>query len=356
MKLGGISQGTLYSSGCASVFAGSNPRNIRRIGRLPDVGVRGQSTSRVLQTYCASKAVLERLFGTYPTTNVWPVDTDELYATRGNRLLRSDDRGETWVDVRRLPRSSGPMGILPTGLCVTDEHLYVGEYPLDDVQPRILQSPDGGETWTTAATPDARHVHAVTIDPFTGDRWVTTGDGDDESMLGRLTGNGIETVGTGSQLWRAVDLAFTPDAVLWGMDCPYATENRLLRLERDQVGANEPSVETLHTVTSPVYFAETVELDGEYHVFFSTTIEPATAPQHTACVLHGSTADDFDTWRTLATYDRASPLLASVFDTNAYVFLAACSDRGLFVNPYNTDTDSGMIRNIPVRHLRTHGG
>ncbi|WP_178917802.1 hypothetical protein [Natronomonas gomsonensis] len=235
--------------------------------------------------------------------------------------------------------------------------MYLGEYPLnDDMRPRVLQSVDGGETWKTAATPAARHVHAVTIDPFTGDRWVTTGDGDNESMIGRLTEDGLETVGIGSQMWRAVDVAFTPDAVLWGMDCPYSRKNRLLRLERDQVGANKPSVETLHTVTSPVYFAETVELDGQYHVFFSTAIEPATAPRHSACVLHGSTADDFDTWQTLATYDRASSPLASVFDTNAYVFLAADADRGLFVNPYNTDTDSGTIRNVPVRHLRTHVG
>jgi len=245
------------------------------------------------------------------------------------------------------------MGVLPTGLCVTDDAVYLGEYPLDNTaQPRVLRSRDDGATWDTVATPPARHVHAVTVDPFTGDRWVTTGDGDNESMLGLLTADGLEIVGTGSQLWRAVDLVFTPESILWGMDCPYAETNRIVRLDRADIGVTDPPVETVHTVQSPVYFADVIELDNDYHVFFSTAIEPATEPGHTARVLHGTSADGFENWRTLATYDKGSRPLDAIVDTNAYVFLAADSNRGLFINPYNTERHGGTIRHIPVNRIK----
>jgi hypothetical protein len=132
------------------------------------------------------------------------------------------------------------------------------------------------------------------------------------------------------------------------MDCPYKSENRLVRLPRNQIGTNEPLVETLHTVSSPVYFTETLKIDGEYHVVFSTAIEPATAPEHTARVVHGSTVDDFKSWRTLVEYGKSSQPLNNVVDTNAYVFLATHKNNGLYLNPYNTDADDGNIRNIPI--------
>ncbi|OYR60105.1 hypothetical protein DJ83_10400 [Halorubrum ezzemoulense] len=172
-------------------------------------------------------------------------------------------------------------------------------------------------------------------------------------MIGRLTADGIEVVGTGSQLWRAVDLVFTPESVIWGMDCPYAEENRIVRLNRNDIGVDEPSVETLHTVHSPVYFADAIELDGEYHVFFSTAIEPAVGPKHTARVLYGSSIDGFDTWQTLASYERQPRLLDAVIDTNAYVFLATHPERGLFFNPYNTQRHGGEIHNIPINRFQS---
>lgn len=353
VKLEGDDGERVYASGHRTVYTTDGVHQFQKICCLPGFDFQIGSLRRSLQTDYRIKSVLLALFGAYPTTNVWPVEAGQLYVTRGNRLFRSRDRGETWRLVRRLPPSSGPMGVLPTGFCAVDGKLYIGEYPLDrSAQPRVLRSSDDGDTWTTVAAPDSRHVHAVTVDPFTGDRWVTTGDADDESMIGRLSGDGIEVVGTGSQLWRAVDLAFTPDAVLWGMDCPYREENRIVRLDRDQIGTSDPTVETLHSVSSPIYFAETLAIDGEQHVFFSTAIEPATAPDHVASVVHGSTADGFDKWQTLVRYSHSNPLLAGIVDTNAYVFLTAHSEQGLFVNPYNTKVDNGKIKKIPSSYLQ----
>lgn len=354
MKLEGQSVNEIYTSECRDVLKENGTESFRYCGTLPNRGFRKQSLQRLLQTNCLSRYLIARLVGPFPIVNVWPIDANLLYGSCGRSLFRSFDTGETWTRIHQFPPSSGPMGILPTGLCSTDDTLTVGEYPLDDSrEPRVLQSNNRGNTWHTIETISARHIHGVTLDPYTGEYWITTGDTDQDSMIARLRKDGLEVIGTGSQLWRAVELVFTPEAVLWGMDCPYLEENRIVKLSRDQIEKSEPAVETLDTISSPVYFAETINFDGEQHVFFSTAIEPATSPEHVARVIHGSSADGFETWRTIATYNRSSPSLAGLLDTNAYIFLTAHPERGLFFNPYNTDTDSGVIRKLSLNRLRS---
>ncbi len=353
MKLEGIWEDMLYTSDSQNVYDERGGLEFTQVSHLPSLGIRTGSLSRLLQTNSVTKEVLSQLVGPYLTTNVWRVTTDELYATQGNRLFRSLDNGNSWVAVRQLPASSGPMGILPSGFCAHEGIIYLGEYPLDrSQQPRLLASRNDGVSWTTIASFDARHIHSVQVDPYTGDRWITTGDTDDESMILRLSEGELEVIGTGSQLWRAVDLAFTPSAILWGMDCPYTEENRIVKLDRNDLNAEDPPVETLHTVSSPVYYAETLEISGEYHVFFSTAIEPATEPQHEACVLHATSADSFETWETVVSYKKGRHPLSTIVDTNSYIFMATHPERGLFVNPYNTQKDHGTIRNVPVTQFQ----
>lgn len=353
MKLEGVLEDTVYASHRRAIYTDAGNLEFNQVGRLPGIGLRTTSPQRLIQTNSVSKALLTQLIGPYLTTNLWPVSTDQFYATCGNHLFRSSDAGKTWTAIRQLPSSSGPMGILPSGLCVHEGTIYVGEYPLDRTQhPRLLVSPDEGDTWRTIETVDARHIHAIQIDPFTEECWITTGDADDDSMITRVSDGHLEVIGTGSQRWRAVELVFTPSSIIWGMDCPYTTENHILKLDRSELGADGPRVETLHTVSSPVYYAESVEIDGEYHVFFSTAIEPATAPAHTARVLHASSADGFRTWQTLAAYSKGAHPLSTFVDTNSYIFMSVHPERGLFLNPYNTDTDHGTIRTIPVTRFQ----
>lgn len=186
------------------------------------------------------KPLVSAVTGAFPTANVWPVGDGALVATVGRRVLHSPDGGATWTTAARLPASSPPAGVLPPAFCATGEACYLGEYPLDGERPRIRRSTDGGATWETVTwLPDVRHVHAVQADPYTDDVWVTTGDADAECRVGRLVDGRLVPVGGGSQRWRAVELAFTPDAVLWGVDSVYAGSNPILRLDRRDVGAVE---------------------------------------------------------------------------------------------------------------------
>lgn len=355
MKLEGIHGKTVYASQYRSILTETDGPDFARTGQLPSVEVRTASLIRFLQTNSITKRLLSKLVGRYLTSNIWLIANDEIYATRGNDLFRSSDGGGTWTRILRLPPSSGPMGILPSGLCVHEDTIYVGEYPLDrERPPRLLASSNNGNDWRIATTFESRHIHAVQTDPFTGDLWITTGDTDKESMIVRIVDGNLEIIGTGSQLWRAVELVFTPSAILWGMDCPYADENCIVKIDRDDLDSAEPSVETLRTVSSPVYYAKTIEIDGEHHVFFSTAIEPATEPRHEARVLHASSVDNYETWQTVASYEAGSAPLSRLVPTNSYIFLAAHPERGLFVNPYNTRTDHGTIRNIPITRFRRY--
>lgn len=361
VKLQGVRDGTLYASAYDRILREIEPGRLRPVGRLPVPD--DASLDHRLRTSRRLKPLVERGVGRFPTVNVWPLPDDVLLATAGRYLFRSADGGRSWRRVHLLPPSSGPMGVLPTGVCYDEarDAVYLGEYVLDDdATPRVLVSRDRGRTWQTAlALPEVRHVHAVQVDPHTGDVWVTTGDTDAESRIGRLRDDGtLDVVGSGSQRWRAVELAFTPDAILWGMDCVYAESNPLLRLDRDALNDGQPTPETVHEVANSVYYAATIDLGDVQWVAFSTAIgagRDSTAPDESssvsgpAQVLAASSASEFTDWFELGAYRRASAPadhLDRVPSANAYVFLAADSDRGLFVNPYNTRTADGTIRNV----------
>jgi hypothetical protein len=298
--------------------------------------------------------------------NVWPLPSSSILATVGRTLYRSTDRGETWQVSRHLPASSGPMGVLPTAVETDGDVTYLGEYPLDSSQtPRILASPDYGRTWKTAVSlPDIRHVHAVKRDPYTGDIWVTTGDTDGESRIGRLRGGSFEPVGGGSQDWRAVEPVFTPSSVLWGVDCVYATCNPIFRLSRSAIDADTPEPEPVHAVDGSVFYGVSLTADDETWVVFSTAMESgrdSTGPANQSggespgVVVASSSASDFTDWREIATYERrqcaADRVPFHLPRSNGYVFLGADPDLGLFVNPFNTKAADGTIRRIPVRQF-----
>lgn len=359
LRLHGSHDGRLYASAGRTLLEETSPGRLTATGRIrdrPGGDFPGYLQRRVL-TGGSGRRALERAVGAVTTTNVWRVGDGRLLATLGRRLLASEDRGRTWTAVRDLPASSGPMGVLPTALCRDGDRLLLGEYPLGGEIPRILESTDGGRTWETLlSVPEVRHVHAVRTDPYGGDVWVTAGDTDAESRIARLRDGSLDVVGTGSQRWRAVDLAFTPDAVIWGMDCTYAEANHVLRLPRDRLDDPAPTPESLHVASGSVFYAASLTVEDTQWIALSTALEPgidSTADDDrrvnrtgTADVIAASAATGFEEWHTLASYGKRSvptDRIGRLPTASAYVFLAA-DDRGLAVNPYNTDRHDGTIR------------
>lgn len=363
MKLQSVSDEGIVTTAGRTVYRGRDIDSLSRQGRVPiaDSSVAGFGAR--LRTARPWKSLLEAVVGRFPTANVWPVDDTHLIATVGRYLFRSTDGGATWSRCRALPPSSGQMGVLPSAFAVARDAVYLGEYPLaDGATPRLLRSTDFGETWTTVRQfPAVRHLHGVHVDPYDDGLWLTTGDVDSACRLYRYdpADDTLDLVGGGSQAWRAVELALTEDAVLWGMDCVYADRNRVFKLPRDALDSEQPTPTVVHDLSASVFYATVLPVDGTEYVAFSTAIETggdSTAPdagvgdsEAEAAVVVSSSRTGFTEWQTLRSYrKRRCPVDVvnpgdRLPNANAYVFLDSAPDRGLFVNPYNTRRDDGRI-------------
>jgi hypothetical protein len=365
MLLQGIHDGRLYATDYRALSVETAPSTFEARGRLPNPTHGIDGFRYRLRTTRGWKSAVTALTGYFPSVAVEQVGDGEFVATSGQYLFASGDGGRTWSVADSLPASSGPMGVLPSALCTHSGSVYLGEYPLaDSATPRIRRSDDGGQTWQTVTfLPEVRHVHAVTVDPFTDDLWVTTGDADAECQIGRLKDGQLHPVGGGSQRWRAVELAFTPSAILWGMDCVYADENLLLKLPRCELDAPSPSPEPVHTLPSSVYYSASWDDGGTRWIAFSTAVE--TTPDSTATdstvqsadrarVVAASAASDFSEWVDVCSYAPRRSLgdrLGVIPSANTYLFLAADDERGLVVNPYNTARDHGQITRVSPRQM-----
>lgn len=373
MKIQEIYDGELYGTSYRTVYRETETGRFRSQGQLPLPNCGREGAEFAVKTTFPWKAAVERVVGQFPTVNVWRTSGGNLIGSAVRWLFVSTDGGQSWRVTRRLPASSGPMGVLPTAFCEHEGQLYVGEYPLDDdATPKVLRSDDGGHTWDPVlALPEVRHVHAIEPDPYSGDVWMTTGDVDEECRIGRLWDGEFDVVGSGGQHWRAVEPIFAPEGVLWGVDSVYTESNPIFLLRREDIERSDPEPTRLTSAGSSVYYGASLTVDGEHWALFSTAVEPgvdSTAPPDRqvvrtgqATVMAASSASSYQRWFDVAAFDKRSVFadverVADVVPSaQAYVFLAASDDRGLFINPYNTDRYDGEVLNYSPGFFETLG-
>lgn len=366
MRLQAVFDGKVYVSDGRDVLVSDGQRQFVRVGQLPLPNLTRDGLIARILTSRRWRPMVDRIIGAVSTVNVWPLSESDLLATMGGRLYVSGDQGQHWELTRRLPPSSGPMGVLPSAVEHHGGRTYLGEYPLrESANPRVLVSDDHGSSWSTLITlANIRHVHAVQRDPYSGDLWMTTGDTDTQSQIGRLRDGAFEVVGGGSQEFRAVELAFTPSSILWGMDCGYADANRLFKLPRENLDTPDPNPQPVGQVPGSVYYSASLTVEGAHWVVFSTAMEagrdstgPTTQPgaNGRGVVVAASSASDFDYWHELASFQRRRVLTdrlpGGLARANGYVFLDADPEQGLFINPYNTAADDGIIRNLTLERF-----
>lgn len=361
MKLGGVRDGVVFCTDGLDVGTWRAGRGFERRGTFPNPNTGVRRIVRDVVNRRSTRRLLRPVTGTYTTANVWPLREDHLLGTTANWIHASSDGGRSWSPVRQLPLSSGPMGIHPTSVCEVDGTAYLAEYPLGEEPARVLESDDLGRTWTPLVErADVRHFHGVFYDPYADQLWGTTGDTDGESAVGRFVDGGFEPIGRGSQRWRAVSLVFTPEYVLWGMDCSYADGNPIFRLARDDIDAGAVDPDVVATAGCSVFYAETLTIDGEIWAVVTTgsaagidsTAPPderRNADSRTVSVLASSSASAFETWYELRAFERRRTLsehTGRIPTSAAYVFLDADPDLGFVVNPYNTRTRHGEVIQI----------
>lgn len=231
-----------------------------------------------------------------PNTNTRPVLAldGSIYGVSGTNIVHTTDNFATTTALPSLPvDGSGkcllftPLGVFLRGtstiyksvdnlqtwtLCVdglqdhlypafdyyydgTDVYVFTGEYTLPGTTRHKVTrgkiEPDGTETWTTALEfyskdeyaadnnniPVCRHIHVVTVDPYTGNIYVGTGDWDHEChfMLSEDLGETWRVLGSGNQNWRTLSVWFTANYIYWNMDT--SAPQSIWRLARTNLAA-----------------------------------------------------------------------------------------------------------------------
>lgn len=352
--------GSVVATRGGRLYVGEDERSLASRGRLPvDLGGSRRLITRGVR-HPSIHAVMTAVIGRFRTHTVHSIDEERFLATNGRWLLRSADGGWNWDRIRRLPPSSPPFGVLPAGICSSGDEIFVGEYPQQPTQPpRVLRSTDDGRNWSATSIPGVRHIHAVQTDPFEDAIWITTGDADEECRILRLREDDLEIVGHGSQRWRAVELAFTADAILWGMDCGFAGTNPIYKLERESIGRLDPTV--VHRLDGSIYYSATVEREGRRAIAFSSAVEcgqdtwtesTRVRSADAASVVVGTSDSDFREWTEVARFRKRRTVSDRIPGdhvpvANAYIFIES-HDGALLLNPFNTAVDDGCLTRIQV--------
>lgn len=353
-----IAEDTIVATDGRTVLRGESFEQLRPAGTVPtDPAMH----PRALLTRQSIQRLVTPVVGRYRHHTIHSVGANTLLATAGRCLWRSTDGGATWSLSDRLPASSPVFGTLASAGCEVDGTIYLGEYPMaEDEGGRVRRSHDGARTWTTIDIPAARHIHAVQHDPYTDDIWITTGDADEACHFFRLIDDELIHVGGGSQHWRAVELAFTPEAILWGVDCAYLSPTPIYRLDRDAVDRGTPT--QVGTTEGSVFYSATTTIDDTAVVAFSTAIEhghdstaPTRTPAHAdrARLLLASADTGFTRWTELAAFRQRPAMVDAASSLSAHragTYLHVDTLDGAFViNPLNTARLDGHLLSVPAR-------
>lgn len=161
-----------------------------------------------------------------------PLEDGACIATVQGAILKRDVGAPEFKEVFRIRRGSRPLNIcrLPDGRLLWGEYFFNSQR--DEVH--IYASGDGGETWEVAHTfgpGEVRHVHGIFYDRFRGGCWILTGDDDHECKLLFTSGElkDMEPVFEGSQQFRTVSIVAHPEFLIAGTDSPFE-QNYIQRL------------------------------------------------------------------------------------------------------------------------------
>lgn len=197
--------------------------------------------------------------------NIIPINNQTIVVLVKGRFLVYEQK--KMITKVRINNGSRPLrqGILEQNGCV----IY-GEYWRNSKgEPaRIYKfDPYTGEVKVLLSLNNKRHIHFIQKDIYDHEKIIIgTGDRDYESGIYRydMNTNSLETIGCGSQKWRAVSILQKGKHLYWGSDCPYK-QNHIYRYNRD-TGVMEKT----QSISGPAYYSA---INSEGRMFLATSVE-----------------------------------------------------------------------------------
>jgi hypothetical protein len=237
--------------------------------------------------------------------NALPLSDGSIVGVSKRRIVRLDQGNGRFCDVQTLRYGNKPgfrgLCVCPCGTIVYGEYSqnWDRHYPVG-----LFRSEDHARSFRLVHEFEpgvVRHIHFVQWDPFGKCLWMGTGDRNEESSILRSDdlGSNWVVVGSGSQAWRAVGLAFRDDAVYWGTDAGSDAGPELNRIIR-WVRASG-SCEEIAEIQGPCHGITTIR-DGT--IVLSTGLEGGVNEMDSRAHLWGSR--DGISWWDMASWRKDS--------------------------------------------------
>lgn len=201
-------------------------------------------------------------------TNLYDLPDGSQFCIAKKGIFKRECGSTVFEKCFAVPRGSRPMN-----LCVDNRgDIYFGEYfaNMEKKAVHIYASKDAGKTWQVVYTfedGNINHIHGLFWDSYTESIWVATGDRENECIIG-YTKDGFRTLQTvfrGGQEYRATNLLFYKDYIIFATDSQYI-QNTINRIDR---------------TTGEITVVGRMQGSGIYGgqcgdcAFFSATVEPS---------------------------------------------------------------------------------
>ena len=236
----------------------------------------------------------------------------------------------------KLQKVSEFPGPAPLRMCFDGENLIYGEYFTNkDRNPvNVFWSDDLGKSWRKQTTlTDIRHVHGVFHDSVEQKYWMTSGDLDHESHIrwSQDLFSTFETVHSGKQLHRIIEMLFLPDRIIYGTDTPYE-QNFIVEMDRAS-----RSLKNVQPVGGSIFFLRKTQAG----YFCSTAVEPSESNKSRDCEIWHSY--NGSSWQLIKSF-RKDFWSAHYFQFGRIQIPAGIGCRdGIWVSPIAATNDGSSI-------------
>ena len=271
-----INENVIASSG-SSIYRLRNPANgIEKINIIPKQQLKGfLSSSRLL-----SRGLRLGIF------QIKKFFDNQVLIFCNRRLILSNSDFLKFKEIDIPIRS---FQLMDHNISIAGDFIYFSEYFPNDSRDSVhIYRSNDGVNWSKIYSFPAnsiKHIHVLQEDPYTHNIWFSTGDSDDESMVGfaDYDFSNVNIVGCGDQKWRTLEFLFKKDKVYWGMDTSLQSSH-LIEFDRisgntREIGNFDGPIFNIKKIKNGFYLIGTAteggpgELDNKAHIWLSKDLE-----------------------------------------------------------------------------------